>query len=118
MFPADSGEILIKGKPVSIKSPQEAMANGLAYVPEDRLTEGLFLLQSIRSNVVISNIEKYRTKGRILHHHRMDENTRKWQDALSIRIGSISDPITTLSGGNQQKVVLQSGLKLHLMFLF
>ncbi len=111
LYPANSGEIYIKGKPVTIKSPQDAIKNKIAYVPEDRLTEGLFLLQSIKDNISIANIDEIRTSKGAIDEARIDEDAKKWQEALSIKIGSVEDPISTLSGGNQQKVVLAKWLE-------
>lgn len=111
LYPADSGEILIKGKPVTIQSPQDALKHRLAYVPEDRLTEGLFLLQSIRDNISVANIDSMKTGKGAVDEERIDRDAAKWQEALSIKIGKIEDPISTLSGGNQQKVVLAKWLE-------
>lgn len=111
LYPPDSGEIFIKGKPVSIKSPQDALKNKIAYVPEDRLTEGLFLLQSIKDNISIANIDSLKTDKGAIDEKRIDDVAAKWQEALSIKLGNFDDPIGTLSGGNQQKVVLAKWLE-------
>ena len=111
LYPADGGEIFIKGKPVTIKSPQDALKNKIAYVPEDRLTEGLFLLQSIKDNISIANIDNMKTDKGAIDEMRVDADAAKWQEALSIKLGNIDDPIGTLSGGNQQKVVLAKWLE-------
>ena len=111
LYPPDGGEIYIKGKRVTIKSPQDALKNKIAYVPEDRLTEGLFLLQSIKDNISIANIDDMRTDRGAIDALRIDADAMKWQEALSIKLGNIEDPISTLSGGNQQKVVLAKWLE-------
>jgi len=111
LYPPDGGEIYIKGKHVTIKSPQDALRNKIAYVPEDRLTEGLFLLQSIKDNISIANIDDMRTDKGAIDELRVNADAAKWQEALSIKLGSLDDPISTLSGGNQQKVVLAKWLE-------
>ena len=111
LYPHDGGEILIKGKPVSIKSPMDALKNRIAYVPEDRLTEGLFLLQSIGDNISIANIDNMRTSAGAIDREKVKSDASHWEDTLSIKLGSIDDPISTLSGGNQQKVVLAKWLE-------
>ena len=56
LLPNQDGDIRISGRPVKLHSPLDAQAAGIAYVPEDRLTEGLFLSQSIRDNIVVSSL--------------------------------------------------------------
>jgi len=111
LYPNDGGEIFIKGKPVKIGSPQDALKHKIGYVPEDRLTEGLFLMQSIRDNIAIANIDNMKTAGGTVDEKRVDQNAEKWRESLSIKMGKMEDPISTLSGGNQQKVVLAKWLE-------
>lgn len=108
---ADSGSIFIKGKRVQIGSPNEAIKNSVAYVPEDRLTEGLFLYQSIRENIAIVGIDTLTTSAGVIDRTRIDHIAMKWSETLSIVMGEPKDPIHTLSGGNQQKVVLAKWLE-------
>jgi simple sugar transport system ATP-binding protein len=108
---ADSGSIFIRGKRVEIGSPSEAIKNSVAYVPEDRLTEGLFLYQSIRDNIAIVGIDQLTTNAGMVDSARVDKIAAKWRETLSILMGEPKDPIHTLSGGNQQKVVLAKWLE-------
>ena len=108
---ADSGDIFIKGKHVQINSPSDAIRNNIAYVPEDRLTEGLFLYQSIRDNIAIVNIDGLTSGRGTVDSVRVDSIAAKWKETLSIVMGELKDPIHTLSGGNQQKVVLAKWLE-------
>jgi simple sugar transport system ATP-binding protein len=110
LYPADKGNIKIKGKSVKIDSPQSALENKIAYVPEDRLSEGLFLLQSIKDNISIVNIDNMKTQKGVIDNNEVKINAEKWIDDLSIKDGDINDSISTLSGGNQQKVVLAKWL--------
>lgn len=111
LYPADKGVIKIKGKTVNIKSPRDALKHKIAYVPEDRLTEGLFLLQSIKENMAIANIDHMLKKNGSIDDKLIDGDSNQWRDDLSIKMGNIDDAIGTLSGGNQQKVVLAKWLE-------
>lgn len=115
--PADSGEIWIDNKITSIRSVKDAMNCGIGYVPEDRLTEGLFLQQSIADNMVISNLEKLSQNLGILKEEEIDEEVKGWIEKLAIMTSDGLKPVQTLSGGNQQKVVLARWLSRELKIL-
>ena len=85
------------------------MKNNIGYVPEDRLTEGLFLEIPIGTNTVAASIKNYLKGGRI-DYKAMKESMWEWIKKLSIAAPSPQPPIKTLSGGNQQKVVLAKWL--------
>jgi simple sugar transport system ATP-binding protein len=102
----DAGAIEIGGELVRSGSVQDAMARGIAYIPEDRLTEGLFLEQSIERNISVANPECFTGRSGRLDFRRMRETARQWMSALRIAAPSAALPVQTLSGGNQQKVVL------------
>lgn len=108
--PAVSGQILVEGKPVRIKSIQDAMRYGIGYVPEDRLTKGLFLQQSIGRNVVIRIIDRMLGVANLLSQREMANAIRAWIERLSIRTRNSELPVSSLSGGNQQRVVLAKWL--------
>ena len=110
MYPIESGEIYIDNKPVTIRSNRDAIAYGIGYVPEDRLTEGLFLEQSIGRNVVVRIIEELRTTLGLTDPQKIDDQVAYWVDALSIKTADPDLPAKTLSGGNQQRVVLAKWL--------
>ncbi|MDF1487924.1 sugar ABC transporter ATP-binding protein [Tessaracoccus caeni] len=105
LLPADSGEIRIFGEPVKLTSPDAAITAGVAYVPEDRLRQGVFLTRSISENLVAATIDDL-SKAGVINRSRVAEQVDSSVDALQIKIGKPSDPIRTLSGGNQQKVVI------------
>jgi len=106
MKPADRGEILVGGKQVEIHSVQDAMNNGIGYVPEDRLTEGLFFKQSVAKNITISAIDELTSRLNFIDSKKAENEAAKWIEALQIVTPSGAVPVQTLSGGNQQKVVL------------
>ncbi|RCX09919.1 monosaccharide ABC transporter ATP-binding protein (CUT2 family) [Anaerobacterium chartisolvens] len=108
LFGADkmeSGEILIKGKPVRIKSPAEALELGLGLIPEDRKHHGAFLQNSIEWNICISNIKKISKSG-IVNRKSEKDQAKYYCDSLRIKTPSQEQKVLNLSGGNQQKVVL------------
>jgi len=110
MLPVDSGEILIEGRPVHIHDVQSAIRHGIGYVPEDRLTEGLFLDQSIGRNIVVRVVDTLTQGGGILSTERFHQQVRYWVDQLSIKTANPELPVKSLSGGNQQRVVLAKWL--------
>ena len=85
------------------------MDNGIAYVPEDRLTQGLFLERSILDNTMAASIKRYFLNGK-LNYARMEEATDEWIRKIGVVTPSSKPPIKTLSGGNQQKVVIAKWL--------
>ncbi|MGD2049738.1 MAG: sugar ABC transporter ATP-binding protein [Chloroflexota bacterium] len=108
--PATKGSIIIDGKPVRIRNIQNAMNAGFGYVPEDRLTEGLFMEQSIGHNIVIRMIDHTLTRANFLSPPKMDNLIQTWVDKLRIKISDKNSKVTSLSGGNQQRVVLAKWL--------
>lgn len=113
----DSGTIELKQKKVKIRIVQDAIENGIGYVPEDRLTQGLFLSQAINRNIVVSTLEKISSRIGVLNLPKFNETTEKWIRALSIVATNAALPVKTLSGGNQQKVVLARWLARDLSVL-
>lgn len=111
--PAVSGEILRDGKPVTIKTPQDAINQKIGFVPEDRLSEGLFLTQSIADNIIISEIDHLKTKQGLFDHKRRQEVVDKWVKELSIATPDANNNANTLSGGNQQRIVLAKWLAMN-----
>jgi ribose transport system ATP-binding protein len=106
-----TGEVAINGKPAQIVSPYRAKhaAHRIALVPEDRKTEGLMLPMSIRANISIASLGRFR-KGLGLDVAREDQECREMVSRLQIKLGDLADPVSSLSGGNQQKVVLAKWL--------
>ncbi len=102
----DSGEIYLEGKKVRIDSVQDAIQLGIGYLPENRLMQGLIMEQSINRNIVLTIIDRLLGRFKLIERKRVDEASRKGVSELDIRIPSIDSPVSTLSGGNQQRVVL------------
>ncbi len=101
----DSGRVFVSGKEVKPSSPQDAIAAGMSLVTEDRKEEGLLLNMSLDNNVTIANL--FRMGTRLLVNRREEkEASRRSVKTLDIRTPGISHPVASLSGGNQQKVIL------------
>ncbi len=102
---ADSGKFALDGRPATIRSPRAATANGVAFCPENRRTEGLIEDLTVRENIVLA-LQAARGWTRSIPRKRQDELVEHWIRALDIRITDSEQPVGTLSGGNQQKVLL------------
>lgn len=101
----DEGEIYIDGKMVRNRNTQEALENGIGYLPEDRQLEGLILSWSIADNITLPSLFRFRKKG-FLQRNRLLEEAKKIGEKLEVKAVSVFDPVESLSGGNQQKVVV------------
>ena len=106
----DAGEIRLDGAPIALRSNRDAIEAGIAYVSEDRLTLGLVQPQSIADNVVVTVLDRLRRLRWFIDASGKSKAVGDWVRNLSIRIGVPEDPVTTLSGGNQQRVVLAKWL--------
>jgi simple sugar transport system ATP-binding protein len=105
-----SGEIRLHGKPLTLHGIRDAIANGIGYVPEDRLTEGLFLERSIGDNIVISEIDKLVSTAGLLDREGKRDHAENWVRQLKIATPDPDNAANTLSGGNQQRIVLAKWL--------
>jgi ribose transport system ATP-binding protein len=103
--PVDDGEIYINGEIKKIKSPRQAIGNRLAFLTEDRKTQGLALHESICSNIAMVNLHTLKKKL-FLDDKRIEEQALETVDKLQIKTSSIDKLAGDLSGGNQQKVVV------------
>lgn len=104
---AKQGRVIrhVDGAEIVIDNNRAAARNGVAYLPRDRRADAIFGWMPIRDNFALPTLEKDR-RGGFVTAKRIDRRLEQWRDALSIKYGHSSDAITTLSGGNQQKVVL------------
>lgn len=107
--PAQEGNVYLNGKKIEIHSVADAMKHGIGYVPEDRLTQGLFLDKSIQENTVAASISKYMKHGK-LDYKEMYQITEEWIKKIGCNAQSPTPPIRTLSGGNAQKMVIAKWL--------
>ncbi len=101
-----SGDIKLDGKIVKNKNAREAIKNGFALLTEERRSTGIFGILDILNNTVISNLKKYKVAGLFLSNKKMSDDTGWSIKAMRIKTPSSKTQIRTLSGGNQQKVIL------------
>lgn len=103
------GELLINGRAADIRTPKQAIANRIGYIPEDRKNLGLILDQEIYKNASAVQIKKFRKSGFIIKKKEMDFASQGVKK-LGIKISSVGQKVKELSGGNQQKVVVSKWL--------
>ena len=104
--PADGGEIRLGGARLSLPDPASANAAGIGYVPEDRLTEGLFLEKPIEDNVVMAILGRLRNKLGLVDRTKSASVAGKLMSDLKVVAPNIKAPVQSLSGGNQQRVLI------------
>jgi ribose transport system ATP-binding protein len=108
--PIISGEIFIKGEKVSMKSPRKARDNKIGLVPLDRKIEGLALALGVKENITLANINEL-GKSFLINKRIEARKAEKWVNDLNIKTPGIDTEVNSLSGGNQQKVVLARWLE-------
>ena len=106
MRPKEHGEIILKGKTVKNKSPEDAIKNGFALVTEERRSTGIFSMLDVAFNSVISNLDRYKNKFKLLKNKDIEKDTKWIVDSMRVKTPSYSTKIGSLSGGNQQKVII------------
>ncbi len=99
------GEVFLEGKPIEIRSPRQAISHGMILLTEERRATGIFAIRSITENTVISNLRAYRKFG-LLSRRKMQKDTDGIIRTLRVKTPSRETAIRSLSGGNQQKVIL------------
>ncbi len=105
----DKGSISIRGRPVAIKNPSQAIKNGIGLIPEDRKREGLMLILPISINMSIVVIQRL-CRGLMISSRKEKELLQSKVKLLSVKLPSLDKPVSSLSGGNQQKIVLAKWL--------
>ncbi len=104
--PLDSGEVYVKGQKVAIRQPNDAVANGIGYLSEDRKRYGLALGLDVQANVVLAAFKKFLGRAGVVNDGKIRETGKRYVEALSIKTPSLQQKVKNLSGGNQQKVVV------------
>lgn len=103
---ADGGTVLLDGKPYSPRHPSEAITNGVAYLPDERRTEGLFADMSVAANIISTGLDQRRYEEQ-----EITESAKTLAEQLAIKTPSVKSIVSKLSGGNQQKVVIAKWLR-------
>lgn len=101
----EGGELYVNGEKLHVKAPIEAMQKGMAYCPEDRKAEGIIADLSVRENMIIA-LQAKRGMFKLMSKKEQEELTDKYIEMLQVKTANREVPIKTLSGGNQQKVIL------------
>ena len=109
MRPQHTGDILLNGKKIEIKSLSEQIENGFAWLPEDRQRDGLVQTMNIDQNIALSNIDKYAGASGLIQASKESAATDRMIKDVHIKVADKNLPILSLSGGNQQKVVFAKG---------
>lgn len=104
-----SGEIRLEGKAIHAKGSRQAMDYGISLVPEDRKTHGLVLIQSVLKNISLANLDQFSTLLSINSDAELKESM-SYANSLAIKAPNLNVPVESLSGGNQQKVVISKWL--------
>jgi rhamnose transport system ATP-binding protein len=109
--PADGGEIALDGAPVTIANSRQAMRLGIAYSTEDRRLLGLVMPLSIAANVSLPSLRRFLSRGGWVRRAAERATAETFRRRLNIRAASVDVPAASLSGGNQQKVVISKWLE-------
>lgn len=116
---SDSGTVFLNGKQVSLRTPQQAVKAGIALVPEDRKRQGVVLDMPIRSNVTMANDKAVMSPLGFIQHAKENEVVGKLAQQMRLKCAGLHASVSSLSGGNQQKVVLAKWFNLggHVIIL-
>ena len=107
--PIDSGDIYVNGKKVTIKSPQDAVKNGIGYLSEDRKRFGIVVQKTVAENTTMADLDEF-SNGPFINKKKEKEVAEKFVKSLATKTPSVDQLVVNLSGGNQQKVVIAKWL--------
>lgn len=105
----EAGEIHYKSKRIDVHSPSDAIALGITMVPEDRKSQGVVQKLSVGWNLTMANLKRL-SRGLVIDKDRENKLVNEYKEALSIKMNDVNQPVSSLSGGNQQKVVVSKWL--------
>lgn len=106
----DSGEVILEGKPITIKNCEDAILQGIGYVTEDRKLLGLFQTMSSRWNIVSSSLKKHKKRFGLINFDKIKKSSKTYFELMDIRPNNDQTEVVNLSGGNQQKVLMAKWL--------
>jgi ribose transport system ATP-binding protein len=115
---AVSGEIVLDGRPLALRHYQDSIAAGMVYLSEDRKGDGVFLDLPIAANVSALRPEKVASALGLIDRRREEAQAERLGGRLNLKCGALSDPVRSLSGGNQQKVALAKMLSVRPRLIF
>ena len=105
-----SGEVILNGQTLQLRSPKDALTAGISYVSEDRKADGLVLSMSVKENMSLSGLAEFCTSSGRIQHRQERQAVQKFIDLFRIKTPSQNQIIKNLSGGNQQKVAIAKGV--------
>lgn len=105
----DAGSVTVNGRKLAPGAPKAAISAGVGFVPEDRRKQGLVMGLSVGRNTTLTLRDRFRTAG-LINGRKEQAAARKWTSKLRVKTATLEQPVSTLSGGNQQKVVLAKWL--------
>ncbi|HEU4656346.1 MAG TPA: sugar ABC transporter ATP-binding protein [Capillimicrobium sp.] len=111
------GDVVLDGKQLHLRSSRQAIRSGISLVPEDRRTQGLALAMSIRDNLTLPTLSRYLGLGNLISPQRETASAAELAQRLQVKAGSLEDDVSSLSGGNQQKVLLGKALSANARLL-
>lgn len=116
--PLDAGTITLHGNRLTIQTPRDAIAAGLAYLSEDRKAQGLALKMPVDANMTLANMEEVSNRFGLIDFRKHEQVANDYVDLLNVKTPSIHQPVRLLSGGNQQKIIIGKWLfrKSRIMF--
>ncbi len=105
-----SGELILNGAPIVLKTPHQALKAGICYLTEDRKEKGLVTIFDIKTNVSMSNLDKIMGRNGLINENEETRIAEAYKDSLRIKTPHVDQILANLSGGNQQKVILAKSL--------
>ncbi|MDR1307141.1 MAG: sugar ABC transporter ATP-binding protein [Treponema sp.] len=118
MRPRSGGEVFIDGKKVEIKKPSDAIANGMAWLTEDRRGSGIFPMLAVQLNIAIATIPKFINKVGLIRESQLNKTCAEYVKKIQVKTPSLDQRVENLSGGNQQKVLVARWLMTNPDILF
>jgi ribose transport system ATP-binding protein len=112
LYPKKTGEVIFKGSRLNLRNYDDAIQQGIVYLTEDRKTEGLFLEMPINSNISAMNLKQVSSRG-LIDGKLIQTLTRRLADKLNIKCHALTQLVSSLSGGNQQKVLIAKLLSVN-----
>ncbi len=111
--PPDAGQVWIDGRPQMLRSPEDAVRLGIGLVPANRAVEGLVMSHSVGRNAILTIVDQLRSRLGLIGRTRLNDAMARTIDRLAVRTASPDAPAETLSGGNQQRLVLAKWLAIE-----
>jgi len=113
-----TGEVSLNGRKLALKSYKDSIAEGMVYLSEDRKGDGIFLDMEISANVSALKLEQVANDFGLIQRHKEIRQAQEIGKTLNLKCGSLSDPVSSLSGGNQQKVAIAKMLSINPKLIF